>query len=62
MSVTVSVPSVETAESLYAYVEAEINSASGPLNADLDPGLKLKTNFYIFFPLPYSIRNVKNLL
>ncbi len=36
MSVTVSAPSVETAENLQAYVEPEINSVSGPLNADLN--------------------------
>jgi hypothetical protein len=53
MSVTASAPSVETAESLHAYVEAEINSVSGPLNADLNPGLTLKTNLYISsFPYP----------
>jgi hypothetical protein len=64
MSVTASAPSIEIAESLNAYVEAEIIIVPSPLNADLDPGLKLKTNLYLhfFFPLPYSIRNVKNLL
>jgi hypothetical protein len=64
MSVTASAPSVEIAENLHAYVEAEIIIVPSPLIADLDPGLKLKTNLYLhfFFPLPYSIRNVKNLL
>jgi hypothetical protein len=47
MSVTASAPSVETAESLHAYVEAEIISVSGPLNANLDPGLTLMTNTFL---------------
>jgi hypothetical protein len=47
MSVTASAPSIEIAENLHAYVEAEIISVSGPLNADLDPGLTRKTNLLI---------------
>ncbi len=54
MSATASAPSIETAENLHSYVEAEINSVSEPLNANLDPGLTLKQIYTFLLSLTLS--------